>query len=125
MALVQDLMGAGEAVLLSQLLGYSQTEGIVSAGSTRADATALTATFNVVATTGSSEGVVLPAATANPQCIVYVLNMGANTLSVYAAGSNTINGVAGTTAVSIPTIEGGMFTRINAGTGWWFVPLGT
>jgi hypothetical protein len=125
MALIQELAGAGVPVLQQQLLGYSQTEGIVAAGSTRTDATALTATFNVVGTTGSGEGVTLPAATANAQTIVYVLNMGANTLKVYAAGANTINGVAGTTGVDVPTIEGGMFTRINAGTGWWFVPLGT
>lgn len=122
MALVQELMGAGQAVLLSQLLGFNQVEGIVSAGSTISDATQLTGSINVLATVGSSEGVILPALP-QPNQFIFVNNQGSNTVKVYSA--NLINGAAGSTGVSIPTVESGMFVKNIAGTGWWFFPMGT
>lgn len=122
MATVQELMGVGETVQISQLIGFNPVEGIVSAGSTISDATQLASNFSVLATVGSSEGVILPALP-QPNQFAYVLNYGSNTVKVYSTG--TINGSAGSTGISIAANEGGMFTKNIAGTGWWFVPLGT
>ena len=72
------------------------------AGTTRADATALTNSINNVTTMGSSTGVILPAsATVGIGGSVIIFNGGANVGKVYAAGSDTIDGTAGTTGVSL------------------------
>ena len=122
MALVQELMGVGETVQIAGLIGFNQVEGIASAGSTISDATQLTGTVNILATVGSSEGVILPALPQSQQ-FIYVGNQGLNTVKVYSA--DLINGAAGSTGVSIATLEGGLFVKNIAGTGWWFFPMGT
>jgi hypothetical protein len=123
MANVTDMIGGKFPPLHAQLLGFDQVEGITAAGTTTADATQLTGSFNVVGTTASSTGVKLPAITASPQNTIFVLNKGANTLSVYSA--STINGTAGSTAYSINTTAGAMFTKNLAASGWWAVLLDT
>lgn len=119
MARIGELIGAGVPVLQCELLGDDQTEALTATGSTRADALALTLSVSIVTTAGSGTGVVLPAAATQLQNEFRILNLGANTLSVYAAGSDTINAVAGTTAFSILTNAAAVFRQLKAGNGWF------
>ncbi len=123
MATVPSLIGGHFPPLQAALLGFDQVEGITAAGTTTTDATQLTGSYNVVETTASSTGVKLPAIAASPQNTIYVINKGAQTLSIYSA--STINGTAGSTAYSVNTTAGAMFTKNNAGSGWWAVLLDT
>ena len=125
MALTNDLIGAGEAVLLSQLLGQSQEEAKTATGTTRTDAYALTATTTQFTTVASGTGAVLPASSGVVQTDWYVKNDGSNALTVYAAGSDTISGTAGATGVSVVNAEGALFKRLVAGGGWIVFPMGT
>lgn len=70
-----------------------------AAGTTRADALALTARVNRLTTVAAGTGVVLPTMTANE--VVWVFNDGANSVQVYAPGSVTIDGTAGSTGVAL------------------------
>lgn len=83
-------------------IGESSAVALTAAGTTRADALALTAATNVLGTVASGTGVVLPAASSVPiGTVIYVYNDGANVAKVYAAGSDTIDGTAGATGVSL------------------------
>lgn len=78
--------------------------GLAAVGTARASALALTHQFNVVATAASSAvGVVLPAsASVGVGGIVRVYNDGpSNSFHVYAAGTDTIDGTAGSTGVAL------------------------
>lgn len=119
MARIGELIGAGVPVLQCELMGDDQTESLTAAGSTRADALALSTSVSIVTTAGSGTGVVLPAAATQLQNEFRILNLGANTLSVYATGSDTINAVAGTTAFSIVANAGSVFRQLKNGTGWY------
>lgn len=80
----------------------STAAGLTAAGTTRADALALTAQLNVVGTAAASTGVVLPsAATVGLGGSVIIFNDGANAIKVYGAGSDTIDGTAGSTGVTL------------------------
>lgn len=80
----------------------SVADALTAAGTTRADALQLAAQMNVVATAAASTGVVLPAATAvGAGGSVIVFNDGANAIKVYATGSETIDGTAGSTGVTL------------------------
>lgn len=74
-----------------------------AAGSTRTDATAIAALNKAIifTTVGSGQGAVLPATAANQWAFVQN-NQGSNALKLYANGSETINGTAGSTGISIP-----------------------
>lgn len=87
------------ALLTSGLPNELAAGALTAAGTTRADALALTAQLNSVDTVAASTGVVLPAAVAGQ--IITVFNNGANALKVYAAGSDTIDGTAGSTGVTL------------------------
>ena len=75
---------------------------VTAAGSSRTDALQLAAQENVVATATSGTGVILPSATAvGVGGSVIVFNDGANPIKVYATGSETIDGTAGATGVTL------------------------
>ena len=77
--------------------------GLTSVGTNRAGALALTAAVNQVTSGASTTGVTLPAsATVGVGGTVRVINdNGANAFHIYAAGSDTIDGTAGSTGVSL------------------------
>lgn len=76
--------------------------GLTAAGTTRANALALTKAINVITTAAASTGAVLPsAATVGVGGSVIVFNDGASAIKVYAAGSDTIDTVAGATGVTL------------------------
>ena len=88
---------------------------ISAAGTTRADATALTKQFNNLTTVAASTaGVILPASALGMP--IFVWNNGANAVHVYGAGSDTIDGVAGTTGVVLTNAKSAIFYPIAANT---------
>lgn len=83
-------------------LDVSTGAGLTAAGTDRATALALTKAVNVIGTAAASTGVVLPAAaTVGIGGKVVIFHNGANAIKVYGAGSDTIDGVAGATGVSL------------------------
>ncbi len=93
-----------------------------AAGSTRADATALTASFSWVTGADATKGVVLPAPTAGRLVVVKNDDAANAILKVYAPGSAKINGVAGTTAFSMAAKTACWFVAYDT-TDWFSVPL--
>jgi hypothetical protein len=79
---------------------HSVTTGIAAAAAgTQAAATAMTSTINIVATVGDAgHSVRLPAAV--PGRIVYLVNIAANSMQVFGAGTDTINAIATGTGVA-------------------------
>ena len=104
---------------------FAQSGATVStAGTNRATATALTKNLNELGTVGSGEGAVLPAAVVGMS--VMVANKGANNAVIYAAGSDTIDGTAGATGVTLGHTAGTnscMFFCVAAAT-WISAKLG-
>ncbi len=108
------LMGAHFASLqATEVIGNSAT-GLTATGSTVADALQLSASVNAVATTASGTGVKLPPCEAGAMCVVN--NAGAQTLTVYPNGTNTVDG---TTTAAIATSRGAVF--FGTGTNWLFI----
>ena len=97
MARSKDLTGLGFPWLQASALGFSgEATGIVSAGSTYADATQLTAAISVLATVGSGEGVTLP--TDPNMGMMAVINGGSNAVLVYPGTGNQVNNATATTS---------------------------
>lgn len=93
----------------------SVAAAVSAAGTTRTNATALTKQFNNVATVAASTaGVILPASAVGVP--IFVWNSGANNMNLYAAGSDTIDGTAGVTGVTLTKQKGGMFMCIATNT---------
>lgn len=99
---------------LTGLLKTSVATTISAAGTTRADATALTKQTNNITTAASGTGVILPASAAGQNIIVN--NAGANPVQVYGAGSDTIDGVAGSTGVPLTNAKRAIFLCVAANT---------
>ena len=93
-----------------------------AAGSTRADATAMTASFNWVTAADATKGVIVPAPTAGRVIIVKNDDTANAILKVYAPGSAKINGVAGSTAFSMAAKTACLFVAYDT-TDWFSVPL--
>lgn len=90
--------------------------GITAVGTARGSTTpALVLGHNVVTTsTASNYGVVLPSAVAGS--IVYMLNAdSADAVTVFGAGSDTINGTAGATGVSYAAAKRVLFIAVDNG----------
>lgn len=80
----------------------SAATGLTAVGTNRATSLALAAAVNVVGTAASGTGVTLPsAATVGIGGSVIIFNDGANPIKVYGAGSDTIDGVAAATGVTL------------------------
>jgi hypothetical protein len=93
-----------------------------AAGSTRADATALTASFSWVTAADATKGVVLPAPTAGRVIAVKNDDTANAVLKVYAPGSAQINGVAGSTAFSMAAKTACFFVAYDTAD-WFSIPL--
>ena len=91
---------------------FSYVDGLTSTGANQAGALQLTKMMNRVTTTAASTGVVLPAAFGGMN--ITLINAGANALQVYGNGTDTINGIAGATGVSLATGKTAeYFTTLN------------
>lgn len=93
-----------------------------AAGTTRADATAMTASFNWVTGADAAKGVIIPAPTAGRVIIVKNDDTANAVLKVYAPGSAKINGTAGSTAFSMAAKTACLFVAYDT-TDWFSVPL--
>jgi hypothetical protein len=93
-----------------------------AAGSTRADATALTASFSWVTAADATKGVVLPAPTAGRVIAIKNDDTANAALKVYAPDSAKINGVAGSTAFSMAAKTACFFVAYDT-TDWFSIPL--
>ena len=93
-----------------------------AAGSTRADATALTASFSWVTAADATKGVVLPAPTAGRVIAIKNDDTANAILKVYAPGSAQINSVAGSTAFSMAAKTACFFVAYDT-TDWFSIPL--
>ncbi len=88
---------------------------VTAAGSTQGTATALTKTYNIVSTATANQGVILPAATAG--LVINVFNISGNTIKVYPASTETIDGGSANAAVELVTANG--TELVGTGTGSW------
>lgn len=93
-----------------------------AAGSTRANATALTASFSWVTAADATKGVVLPAPTAGRVIAIKNDDTANAILKVYAPDSAKINGVAGSTAFSMAAKTACFFVAYDT-TDWFSIPL--
>lgn len=107
--------------------GYTSVKtaaALTAAGTSRTDALALTSQLNFVATAALNTGVNLPsAATVGIGGYVSVFNAGANPIKVYAPGSDTIDGTAGSTGVTLTNAKRCEF-YVSAAATWISAQLG-
>lgn len=87
---------------------------LTAAGTTRADALVLADQVNNITTAAASTGAVLPAGVIGD--ILIIENAGANAIQVYGNGSDTIDGVAGTTGVVLTNAKRCMYICVAANT---------
>ena len=78
---------------------FSFVDALTATGTNQGTALPLTKMMNRVTTTAASTGVILPAAVGGMN--VTLINAGANPLQVYGNGTDTINGIAGSTGVTL------------------------
>lgn len=112
------------SVTTSTYAAQSVGNALTAAGTTRADALQLAKQINNVTTAAAGTGVILPAsASAGIGAIIVVFNAGANAMQVYGAGSDTIDGVAGSTGVPLTNAKRCMYILVAANT-WVSAQLG-
>lgn len=98
--------------------------GLTAAGTTRADALALTRQINNVTTAAAGTGVILPASgVAGIGAVVVIYNDGANPIKVYGAGTDTIDGSPAATGVTLTNALRCAYTCVAANT-WLSAQLG-
>lgn len=91
------------------------TGSLVATGSVVGDAAAIVDDVTTVTTTGSGQGVVLPACTGYDRKTV--VNNGPDLINLYATGSDTIEGVPGATGIQVPA--GGAISIECVSSGSW------
>lgn len=84
---------------------------LTAVGTDRATSLALTASVNNITTAASGTGVTLPACAAGK--IVVVNNLGANAIKVYGAGSDTVDGAAAATGVTLTNAKRALFVGVS------------
>lgn len=87
---------------------------LTAAGTTRADALVLAKQVNNITTAAASTGAVLPAGVVGMRIII--VNAGANPIKVYGNGSDTIDGVAGATGVTLTNAKRAVFICVAVNT---------
>lgn len=93
------LTDAGHLVMATGLLCRYAANVTSAAGTTRADATQLSREFTRISSAASGTGVILPTGVVGMYVTIY--HGGANAVKVYASGSETIDGTAGSTGVTL------------------------
>lgn len=118
------LIGAiNPTIVRSTFSRQSVSSTVTAAGTNQATATALTSVFNNVNNVASGTGVKLPAALSG--IVIEVYNTGANTLSIYSAAAETINGVAGTFPVTLLNSNKGYRFIALSSSEWEYAPIGS
>jgi len=94
---------------------------LTAAGTTRADALQLAKDINNITTAAASTGAVLPLGVVG--MTISVFNGGANAIKMYALGSETIDGTAGATGVTLSNTKRCEYYMVKANT-WISAQLG-
>lgn len=98
MTLVSELMARGIPAGAAELLGQDTADTAkTAAGTTQATAYAIVSKFTVFGTVAASSGAILPA-----RGEAFVVNGGANTLTLYPPVGGNINGGSTNSGISIP-----------------------
>lgn len=101
MTLVSELMARGIPAGAAELLAQDVADtGKTAAGTTQATAYAIVSKFTIFGTVGASSGAILPA-----RGEVFVVNNGANTLTLYPPVGGNINGGTLNAGVSVPATK--------------------
>lgn len=87
------------ASITTQHLNRGVAGPLTATGTTRADALQLTADFSYLGTAASGTGVIAPAALPGAQC--RIANGGAAAAKIYGKGTDTIDGVAAATGITL------------------------
>jgi hypothetical protein len=120
MALALDIMKGGFSAGAADAINGQIKASISAAGTTISDATALTASTNLLSTVASGAGVLLPNGEIGDSVEIY--NGGANTCKVYPPTSlQAINQLSVGTAVSLATVTAATFRKVS--TTQWIVFL--
>lgn len=112
MATANDIMKGGFSAGSAKAINGQVNSAVTAAGTTQSDATALTASINVVTTAAASSGVILLACEVGDS--QEVLNLGANTLTVYPDSGARINQVAADGGVLLATNTAMIFRRFSS-----------
>lgn len=97
-----SLMGVGVSAAQANFITGDTASGLTASGTTQTDAFAISADVNEFTTVASSAGARLPGNTVcNPGDSVVVFNGGANSLSLYPASGESINGLSANAAFAI------------------------
>ena len=113
MALAKNIMKGGWSAGNAKAVNGNVATGLTAAGTTRADALALSADTNVIGTAAASTGVSLPSCEIGDSCEVY--NGGANTVIVYPdAYANQINAITAGSGFNLATNTSSFCRKITA-----------
>ena len=115
MALPSRVLGAGVNSLATISICGDGASGITAAGTSAGNATSLVAVFNAVSTAAASTGVKLMKCEMG--AVVFVVNSGAHTLTIYPFGSDAINN---TTSASIAQNHSSIFIAVS-NTDWYSI----
>jgi hypothetical protein len=112
MSFLSSLMAFGSHPALAQAVVGDVANTLTAAGTTQANALALSCANNIVTTAAASTGVRLP--TTSPGDSVLVANLGANALLVYPVVGGSIQGAAVNVGFSVPTLKSARFVARDA-----------
>lgn len=108
MALTQSLMAFGASPLFAGAIVGDVADSLTAAGSSQGTALKLNAVVNVVTTAAASTGVQLPPMQTGDS--VVVVNLGANSLSVYPLTGGAIQSGAANAAFAVASGKSAVFT---------------
>lgn len=120
MSIPSRLLGSGLSPLAATNICGDVATALTAAGTTNADALALSATINQVSTTAASTGVRLMSPESGSG--VVVINSGANALLVYPSTGAQINALTATTG-GFSVAAGGRALFVGTGSANWFAIL--
>lgn len=120
MAIPSRLLGSGLSPLAATNICGDVTDTITAAGTTNADATALSSAINRVTTAAASTGVRLMLPETGSQ--VMVINSGANACLVYPGTGASINALTATTG-GFSVAAGGRALFVGTSSTNWFAVL--
>ncbi len=110
-------------VVTADFAAQSVGAGLTAVGTNRATALALTAAINVITGAATGTGVELPDLSGSPGADVIIFQEGGEDIKVYAAGSQTIDGTAGSTGVTLTNGKRCAYYMTSA-TAWLSAQLG-
>lgn len=112
MAIALDMMKGGVSAGMARAINGQIQSAVSAAGTAIGDATALTASINVVTTAAASSGVQLPNSEIGDE--VEILNLGANAVTVYpptsSAQINALGAASGFTLATNTAVKCRKFT---------------